>query len=103
AGGSTGTDGVPHFPGKAAGTEIAAVYFPRTAVSKFEEFNRVQNLRVVGQQLMVVVAEGISEDASPGVVYELGFDLSPAAVTLTDNVKVRYREMVQRGLLPKGP
>lgn len=59
------------------GTEKAVMLFPKTCVSKDSKYNRVADVRITKERrIVVVVAEGVSEEKNPGVmIYELDFDL----------------------------
>ena len=73
--------GIPYFSEKSGHSAEAVLYFPRTAVSRAEEFNRVSKLIPGRDRLAVVVAEGIDEGA-PSVVYELDSRFRVLSVTL---------------------
>ncbi len=89
-------DGRPYFQDMDQGAERAAVFFPRTPVSRTEEFNRVRKVSVLGGRIVVEVAEGISEWAPPYVMYELDSSLEVINVGVSDEFVNRYLEQQDR-------
>jgi hypothetical protein len=98
SGASGDPEGRVYFRGMAPGTEKRLVYFPRTAVSLAEEFNRVCGVQARAGTITVSVAEGISETA-PAVIYEFDYSLRPLDVALADGTYRCYRDLIQSGEL----
>jgi hypothetical protein len=83
------------------GTEKKTVFFPRTAVSRPFEFNRVSRLTVVSGRITVQVVESTDENDPYYVVYELDFGLRPVNAGLSNGLMERYRQLQSSGELPK--
>ena len=75
------------------------VFFPRTPISKDQEFNRVTDVRVAPNNITVVVAEGVAY-IPPQVVYEFNHSLQLVNVMLSDDIQQRYALMQKSGELP---
>jgi hypothetical protein len=86
-----------------AAHEKHLVRFPKSAVSRDEEFNRVVEVRVSRDRLTVFVGEGIAEDVAPRVVYELSYDLRVLNVLVADEWRQRYRSLQAGGSVPRVP
>jgi len=93
--------GAPYFKGISPGTEKWTVFFPKTPISKYEEFNRVQSILVTtDNRIRVVVGEG-PRPQNLAVVYELDYGLRPINAVLSVDLVGRFLEMQGTGKLPK--
>ncbi len=99
-GASKNPKGGTYFQGMAPGTEKAIIFFPRTALSRDLEFNRVAYLKVAAGRITVNVAESTDESAAY-IVYEFDFRLRPINVMLSNAAMEMYRLMWRSGALPK--
>ncbi len=92
--------GGSYFRGIAPFAPKHTIFFPRSPVSQGQEFNRVHDLIVQPERILVDVAEGIDEYASPSIVYEFDSRLRLVNITPTDTFLNRLREMQLRGEIP---
>ncbi len=99
SGASKNPKGGVYFQGMTAGTEKKVIFFPRTAISKHSEFNRVSIVRIAAGRITVNVAEG-TDDRMPDVVYELDYQLRPINVALSNPLREQYRLLQASGKLP---
>jgi hypothetical protein len=102
AGASSSPSGERYFKGLRPGSELAEVFFPRTAVSRLQEFNRVSSILVGTGRIVVVVSEGIIDLSSSNVVYELDSQFNTISVVLSAELKARYRALERNGRIPRG-
>jgi len=102
SGASSCPTGERYFQSFEPGTEKAEIFFPRTPLSKGQEFNRVKNILLGTDRITIIVAEGIAEADSPGVIYDFDFRLNVIGVALSDPAKMGYRALEAKGEIPKG-
>ena len=88
-----------YFQGMQPGSERCVVFFPRTPISKDQEFNRVVDLRVTANNITVAVAEGIGYILAQ-VIYEFDHSLQLLNAMLSDDLQQRYALMQKNGELP---
>ena len=100
AGASQNPKGGVYYQGMSPGTEKRVVFFPRTAISKDLEFNRVSGVTLASGRIRVIVNESTDEH-DPYVVYELDYQLRPINVALSNTLMEQYRIKQASGLLPK--
>jgi len=98
-GGSRDPGGHPYFQGVGSGGERQAIYFPRTAISRDKEFNRVSNIKAAAGRITVIVSEGTHEEADPTVIYEFNDMLQVVNVMLSDQVLEAYSALQRSGKL----
>lgn len=103
AGANQDPQGNPYFKGMDPGTEKVVVFFPKTAVSQTQEFNRVGEIRIGRDSITVFVAEGLDMVTSPRMIYEFDFSLRPIVAQMDGNLEQRYSELQAAGKLPKEP
>jgi hypothetical protein len=101
-GASCSPAGEPYFGGFGSGTQKVEVFFPRTPVSRNQEFNRVIQIFVADGRITVSITEGISEDNPNSVVYDFDFQFNIIGAFLSDTIKARYRELEALGIIEKG-
>jgi transcriptional regulator with XRE-family HTH domain len=84
-----------------AGTEKAVVLFPKTCLAKNAPYNRVAELRRVGdRRILLAVAEGVSETQSPGLMlYELDYGLKVLSARPDSHFYESHRTLELQGLL----
>ncbi len=99
SGASRDPAGRAYFHGMELGTEKAEIFFPRTPISRNEEFNRVSAVEVESDRIRVTVAEGITETA-PSVLYEFDFNLRPINALLVGLSVQNYRQLQESGASP---
>lgn len=85
--------------GLATGRERCVVLFPRSCVSKYDEFNIADEVRVVGGRIEVSVSEGISAENSGHILYQFDRHFRVIGVTLGSDYAGRHREMELAGKL----
>jgi hypothetical protein len=101
SGASSSPTGERYFQGFGAGTEKAEVFFPRTPVSKTQEFNRLTYLTIGAGRITAFIGEGISELEPCYVIYDFDFQLNVISATFSDALTIRYRELEAKGLIVK--
>jgi hypothetical protein len=99
SGASRDQGGNVYFHGMSAGTEKTIIFFPRTEVSRYEEFNRVTALESRGGRIFVAVAEGITE-TDPAAIYEFDYSFRITNVALSGTLVQRFKEWQEAGKLP---
>jgi hypothetical protein len=100
SGASKNPNGGVYYQGMSPGTEKRVVFFPRTAISRSLEFNRVSGVTVASGRIRIIVVESTGE-YGPYVVYELDHQLRPINVALSNTLMEQYRMKQANGLLPK--
>jgi hypothetical protein len=101
AGSSCNPKGEVYFQGMTPGTEKTIVLFPRSPVSKDEEFNRVVGLRAANGRVVVSVAEGIHE-TDPAIVYEFTFSFHPTNAVFAGDLVQRWHELEEARKIQEG-
>jgi hypothetical protein len=99
SGASSSPTGERYFRGFGPGTEKAEIFFPRTPVSKGQEFNRLTYILIGAGRITVLVGEGIGETEPCYVIYDFDFHLNVISATFSDPLKIRYRELEANGLI----
>lgn len=89
AGSSLSPTGTPHFLDLQPSSQIATLLFAKSEYSRYQEYNRVRRIAVHGDQIEVLVAEGINEDDQQ-IIYTLSRRLQPQTVVLADPLKAFY-------------
>ncbi|MBS1857563.1 MAG: hypothetical protein JST11_19500 [Acidobacteria bacterium] len=89
--------GIPPFPAK------HTVFFPKSPISQGLEFNRVREVVIQADRILVEVVEGTAEDGHEAVDYELNFRLEILNVTPDDAFLNRLRELQRQGQIPDEP
>jgi len=89
-----------YFQDMNPGTEKCVIFFPRSPISRDEEFNQVIDIRVSDRRVTILVAEGISKYA-PYVVYEFDYQMRVVDVTLSGGFRNRYLELQGLGRMTK--
>jgi DNA-binding winged helix-turn-helix (wHTH) protein len=102
AGSSCSPAGETYFQNLGPGTQTAEMFFPRTPVSRGQEFTRVAQIIVADGRITVLTAESIVQQDINRVIYDLDFQLNVIDAFLTDPIKARYHELEARGQIPKG-
>ncbi|MGD0773695.1 MAG: hypothetical protein ABSC05_12815 [Candidatus Solibacter sp.] len=100
AGASSNPKGEVYFQGMTAGTEKAIILFPRSPISKDEEFNRVSNLRAANGRIVVSVAEGVGE-GDPPILYELDYSFRPTNAVFSGQLVQRWHVLQEAGKIRK--
>lgn len=101
SGGCGDPQGKVYFRGMSPGTEKLVVFFPKTAISQQQEFNRVVAIRVGSGRITAEVAEGIDQVNSPRMIYEFDFGFSPITAALDGGLEQRYTDLQAASKLPK--
>lgn len=101
SGASSSPTGERYFHSFEPGTEKAEIFFPRTPLSKSQEFNRVARIMLGAARVTVVVAEGISEEDGLRVIYDFDYELNLISVALSDPAKMGYRALEAKGEIHK--
>lgn len=102
AGSSCSPAGDTYFQDLGPGTQTAEMFFPRTPVSRGQEFTRVAQIIVADGRITVLTAESILQQDVNRVIYDLDFHFNVVNAFLTDPIKARYHELEARGQIPKG-
>lgn len=100
AGASTNPRGEPYFRDMSPGTENALIRFPKTELSRRQEFNIISGLNATANRIIVSVSEGVHENVDPCVIYELSRDLSVLNAALCDGFERGYRDATRLGQAP---
>jgi len=100
SGASSDPEGNPYFYGMSPGSETTVVFFPRTEISRTEEFNLVTILEGRGGRIFVAVSEGIAE-TSPVAIYEFDYSFRITNVALSGGLVQRFKELQEAGMLPR--
>lgn len=90
-----------YFQGMPAGSEKAVVFFPRSPVSRDEEFNRVVNLHATDGRIIVGVAEGVHE-TDPTIIYEFDYTPRPTNAAFSGDMIQRWRQLQAAGKIEHG-
>jgi hypothetical protein len=92
-----------HLSPLGPGTETCQVLFERTCVAKAkphaEPYNRVIDLKVTEDRIIVRVAEGEREDTAATVVYEMDRHLNLIEAAPNTKFRQRHLELEREGLL----
>jgi hypothetical protein len=94
AGASKDPTGKSYFENMPPGNEKRIVFFPRTPLSRAEEFNRVGDVRVANDRVTIMVSEGVTEATAPTVVYEFDFRLKLTNVALSSGFVAHYNALL---------
>lgn len=89
-----------YFQGMQPGTETVVVFFPRTPISRDEEFNLVIDVRVTRDNITAIVVEGTAITA-PSLAYEVDHFLKVINVMLSGPLQERYLTLQEAGVLPR--
>lgn len=93
AGATPHPGGGSYFEGIRPVSARRTIFFPKSVLSETQEFNRVRGISVEPKRVVVDVAEGISEQDTPSVIYEFDYDLRLCNVVLTDEFQNRLRQL----------